>query len=261
VEDRLIADLTERIRASGASRQVLVKRVADALRAEIASGKLQPGSRLASEVTLAQRLEISRPTLREAVRILAREGLLNIKHGIGTFVADEHRLIWSRLDAIRSFTDLIRSVGGAPGDSDLRVTCAPADADTAATLGIAPETPVAKIERVRLIDGTPLAIANEYVLLPNPKQDFAKIKTFAGGSLYNFLRERCGFTLARSTVAIAAVGADAARAKLLKVRRGTPLLLLREPHFDVNGRPVLLTLNWHNSALVQFTRTRAGLPI
>lgn len=260
MEEGLIADLTERIRRSGASREVLVKRVANALRAEIASGRLKPGSRLINELALSQSLEISRPTLREAVRILAREGLLNIKHGIGTFVADEHRLVWGRLDSIRSFTDLIRSVGGRPGDSHLTVSCVPAAADIAEGLDIPPHTLVAKIDRVRLIDGAPLAVANEYVLLPKGQKDFDRIRAFKGGSLYNFVRERCGMTLSRSTVTIAALPADAARAKLLNVRRGTPLLLLREPHFDVNGRPVLLTLNWHNSSLVQFSLARAGLP-
>ena len=66
-------------------------------------------------------------------------------------------------------------------------------------------------------------------------------------------------TLARSNVVIAAVRADAERARLLKVRPGTPLLLLREPHYDPAGKPVLFTVNYHNSNLVQFTLTRAGL--
>ena len=149
---------------------MLVKRVADALREQIASGKLKPGARLISEVALAQKLEISRPTLREAIRILGREGLLNIKHGVGTFVADEHRLIWGRLDAMRSFTDLIRSVGGVPGDSHLRIALVPAPNDAAEALDIAPQTPVGLVTRVRLIDGTPLAIANEYVLLPSRRR-------------------------------------------------------------------------------------------
>jgi GntR family transcriptional regulator len=259
VERHLIADLTEKIRSAGSPREILVKRVADALRGQIASGQLKPGARLISEVALARSLEISRPTLREAMRILAREGLLVIKHGVGAFVADEQRLIWGRLDSMRSFTDLIRSVGGAPGDSHLKIELAPAPEDVAEALDIPPRTPVGLVTRVRLIDGAPLAIANEYVLLIKPEEDFARLKTFRGGSLYNFLRDRCGVTLARSSVVIAAVPADAQRAKLLKVPRRTPLLLLREPHYDLSGRPVLFAVNYHNSGLVQFTLTRAGL--
>src|SRR5258708_40134567 len=92
-------------------REALARRVADALRAEIASGRLKPGIRLSNEVALAKALDISRPTLREAIRVLGREGLLRIKHGIGTFVAEEPRVVWGRLASIRSMTALIRSVG------------------------------------------------------------------------------------------------------------------------------------------------------
>lgn len=259
MESNLIANLIGKIRGAGAPREVLVKRVADALREQITSGRLKPGARLISEVSLAQKLEISRPTLREAMRILAREGLIDIKHGVGAFVVDEQRLIWSRLDSIRSFSELIRSVGGAPGDRGLTLQRAPALDDVAEALEMAPQTPVCLIKRVRLIDGAPLAVAHEYIPLVGQTEDFARLEAFVGGSLYTFLRERCGLTLARSNVIIAAVRADAERARLLEVRRGTPLLLLRESHYDPAGKPVLFTVNHHNSDLVQFTLTRAGL--
>jgi GntR family transcriptional regulator len=193
------------------------------------------------------------------MRILAREGLLDIRHGVGAFVADERRLVWSRLDTMRSFTDLIRSLGGEPGDSHLKIERILAPDDVGEALDIPARTPVGLIKRVRLINGAPLSIANEYVLLAKGDEDFARLKSFPGGSLYSFLRDRCGVTLTRSSVVIAAVPADAARAKLLKVRRGTPLLLLREPHYDLAGKPVLFAVNYHNSDLVQFTLTRAGL--
>ena len=58
MDRRLIANLIGKIRGAGASREVLVKRVADALREQITSGQLKPGARLISEVALAQSLEI-----------------------------------------------------------------------------------------------------------------------------------------------------------------------------------------------------------
>jgi DNA-binding GntR family transcriptional regulator len=266
LEPNLIANLIGKIRGAGASREVLVKRVADALREQITSRQLSPGARLISEVALAQRLEISRPTLREAMRILAREGFIDIKHGVGAFVADEQRLIWSRLDSIRSLTDLIRSVGGKPEDRRVTVQRTAAPKDVAEAIEIAPQTPVCLIKRVRLIDGAPLAVANEYIPLAGQTEDFGRLKAFAGGSLFKFLGERCGVMLARSNVVIAAVRADE-RARLLEVRAGTPVLLLRETHFllgethcDLAGKPVLFTVNHHNSNLVQFILTRAGLP-
>ena len=96
---------------------------------------------------------------------------------------------------MRSMTDLIRSVGGVPGDRDISVEMVPATEDVARSLGIAAGTPVGLVERVRLIDERPLAIASEYVALDAIAGGFAKLKRFRGGSLYNFLRTRCGVAL------------------------------------------------------------------
>ena len=137
LETDLITGLSERIRRYDAPREDLARRVARAIRDEIASGRLKPGTQLVNEVALAQGLSISRPTLREAIRILGREGLLRIKHGVGTFVAEERHLIWGRLDSMRSMTDLIRSVGGEPGDRNLSVSMVPADSEVAGALDLA----------------------------------------------------------------------------------------------------------------------------
>jgi DNA-binding GntR family transcriptional regulator len=257
MEESLISDLSMRIRQA-APRAALARRVADALRAEIAAGRLKPGARLANEVALAKALDISRPTLREAIRVLGRDGLLRIRHGIGTFVAEEPRLIWGRLDSMRSMTDLIRSVGGTPGDRDLAVEMVPAPVEVAAALKLAAETPVGLVERIRLIDERPLAVAYEYASLEVIAGGFARLRRFRGGSLYNFLRTRGAVTLAHSSLVMAAITADRGKARQLQLKPGTPLLLLRETHMDGAGRPVLYTVNYHNSEIVEFTLARAG---
>lgn len=66
-------------------------RIADTLRAEIQSGKLQPGDRLPAETTLLERFNVSLPTLRQAIGILRAEGLIESRHGVGTFVKDGRR--------------------------------------------------------------------------------------------------------------------------------------------------------------------------
>jgi GntR family transcriptional repressor for pyruvate dehydrogenase complex len=50
--------------------------------------KLAPGDRLPPERQLAELLEVSRPSLREALHILQAQGLVQIKHGQGTFVQE-----------------------------------------------------------------------------------------------------------------------------------------------------------------------------
>jgi len=67
-------------------RRSLAHDAAEHLRKLIASGALSPGDKLPSERALASRLGVSRPTLREAVRGLVIMGLLETRHGAGTFV-------------------------------------------------------------------------------------------------------------------------------------------------------------------------------
>ena len=55
-------------------------------RAHRRPGALQPGDKLPPERALATRLGVSRPTLREAVRGLVIMGMLETRHGAGTFV-------------------------------------------------------------------------------------------------------------------------------------------------------------------------------
>ncbi len=68
-------------------RRSLSRDAAEHLKQVILDGSLAPGERLPPERELATRLGVSRPTLREAVSALVIMGLLESRHGAGTFVA------------------------------------------------------------------------------------------------------------------------------------------------------------------------------
>lgn len=62
------------------------KRISDIILAE---KRYSPGERIPSEYEIAQELGVSRLTVREAIKILTANGILYIKRGVGTFVAEE----------------------------------------------------------------------------------------------------------------------------------------------------------------------------
>lgn len=74
------------VAGSGAAPDLAYGRVAETIRARIRSGRYQPGSRLPGELTLADELSVSRPTVREALTRLGREGLLRSEPKRGWFV-------------------------------------------------------------------------------------------------------------------------------------------------------------------------------
>ncbi|MDB5536516.1 MAG: transcriptional regulator [Devosia sp.] len=254
-------NLSEKIWAASGRREDLVARVANALREQILSGQLVPGAKLVPEAELAKHLGISRPSLREAIRILAREGLILVKHGVGTFVSKDTKPMLGSLELMRSMTDLIRAAGGEPSYRDLVITQIEPSTSTAGELEIDADAQVGLISRVRLIDDTPFVVAKEYVVLDDYRRNFEALSKFEGGSLYAFLRQDFGVTVSHSKARISAVAADGHMAQVLGLRKGAPLLLMHEIHYGFDGKPVLLAINYHNTEVVEFTSMRSGAPV
>ncbi|QEU94646.1 GntR family transcriptional regulator [Streptomyces kanamyceticus] len=67
----------------------LYQQVASAIREAILSGEFEPGAPLPSEAQLIERYQVSRPTVRNAVAALRAEGLVNVRHGKGSFVRSD----------------------------------------------------------------------------------------------------------------------------------------------------------------------------
>lgn len=67
-------------------------RIADQLTDMIANHRFLPGDKLPNEIELADELQVSRTTLREALRILITRGLVEVRRGVGTFVTQSKRI-------------------------------------------------------------------------------------------------------------------------------------------------------------------------
>jgi GntR family transcriptional regulator len=244
---------------NGVPRENLTTRVANAIREQVQSGKLQRGVRLRGEVEFAKELGVSRQTLREATCLLTREGLLTIRHGAGTFVAEITCYLSSPLDTMHSMSALIRETGSEARVDSLRIRHLPATAKIATVMHIPEGSPVAEILRRRLIGSTPLAVAYDYIaLLEDADCKLPLIKTFDGGSIYEFMTTRFQRQLLSSEATVTAASAGKRHAELLHVKVGFPLLLMREIHFEEQHRRGLYSVIYHNSLLVQFTLTRPG---
>lgn len=253
-----VTDLTTRFEADGPRREDLVARVCGALRFQIGEGKVAPGARLPSEADLSKALRVSRPTLREATRILAQEGLIDIRHGVGTFVAARTPHLTNALDSMLSLSASIRAAGGEPNVRSLTIEQVAAPREVREALDLPPKSEVVRISRVRLMDDRPLGFALEYLPLGAPIT-LAALQRFNGSSLYAFLINILDLKLLRSEMAVTAVTANARQSRLLGVKAGAPLLLMRELHYGKADRRILYSVNYHNSAVVDLTLVRAGV--
>ncbi|MGH3318850.1 MAG: GntR family transcriptional regulator [Streptosporangiaceae bacterium] len=80
------------MRADVSARAPKYHRVADELRRGIQGGVYSPGDRLPAETELVDRFRASLPTIRQAMGVLRAEGLIESRHGVGTFVKKTRRL-------------------------------------------------------------------------------------------------------------------------------------------------------------------------
>jgi len=257
MEALLVDKVCARIWSAGPRTEDLAQRVAGALRDQIETGELPVGTKLMPEAHLAAALRVSRPTLREAIRMLSQARLLHVRHGVGTFVTEPPRPVQFLLEHIRSMTDIIERSGGRPSIRDLKIDFVEPPIEVKVALAV--RSKVGRISRVRLSDDRAFGVATEYVALPRGLADFRELQGYAEGSLYGFLKTRLGREVSLSETTISAVCADAEVSRILKVKPGSPLLLMRETHYDEQRKPFLFSINLHNTEVAAFTTVRSKL--
>ena len=72
---------------SNIKNQALTERIEERLFQYILDEKLPVGTKLPNEYQLANQFDVSRGTIREAVKLLVSRGILNVKHGSGTYIS------------------------------------------------------------------------------------------------------------------------------------------------------------------------------
>jgi GntR family transcriptional regulator len=199
----------------------------------IAEGALEVEQALPAERDLADGFGVSRVTVRKALQELVDEGLLQQRARAGTFVSRGLHVVQA-LSALTGFTEDMRSRGLEPSSRWLKRSVAVATPDEAMALALQPGESVARLHRVRLVDGTPIAIEHATIaarLLPDPES--------VRGSLYERLRA-LGHGPHRALQRLSAIVLNAEQARILEVAPGTPALSIERRSFLEDGRPLEL---------------------
>lgn len=214
----------------------------------IESGQLSPGTRLENEITLADQLGLSRPTMRQAIQHLVDQGLLVRKRGVGTQVV--HSRVRRQIELTSLYDDLHRA-RRKPRTKVLSFTTIAAPDAVALALHVPPGTEVIAIERLRYADDEPLAIMHNF--LPIGLMHITA-EQLAHRGLYQLMRE-AGVQMRIADQAIGARKATAAEARLLEESRGAPLLTMTRTAYDPSGRAVEYGSHVYRSALYSFELT------
>lgn len=205
--------------------------VATRLQQLIEDGVMPVGSRLENEVELAERLGVSRPTMRRAIAYLVERGMLVRRRGIGTQIV--HPKVRRPVELTSLYDDLVKS-GQSPRTEVRVLEVRRAPDHVADALGRPEGLDITWIERLRHAGGEPLAIMHNAVpldVLPLAADDLAE------RGLYELLRA-AGHVPRMASQTVGAKVATAAEARLLGDPRGAPMLTMTRTAWDATGRAV-----------------------
>jgi len=192
-----------------------------------------------TERDLASRWQTSRTTVRQAISELAVEGRLVRRQGSGTYVA-EPKITWPLY--LASFSEQVRASGFTPSSQVLSAQRAPATVEIAGRLGIAPRSPVYKIERLRLADSWPIAVETSWLSAERFPGLTRLIRT--QGSLHEILAQHYATRLQTGEESIETAPATPREAGPLRVDVGTPMLVVSRQNFDGHGAAVEVGVTW-----------------
>lgn len=227
--DQLVTYLRDAARLDADSPTALYQRLEGAFRGAIREALIPPGAAIPGERDLAQRLNLSRVTVRKAIKALVDDRLLVQRPGARTSVADR---VEKPAGQFTSFSQDMLARGHQPGAVWLgreRGVALPAEA---MALGLSPGAEVCRLNRLRTADAEPMAVELSVVpaeFLPDPD--------LVTTSLYEAL-EALGHEPVRALQRLRSAVAGTEEARLLGLSRGAPVLEIERRCFLAGGRAV-----------------------
>jgi len=205
------------------------------LRQRIEQGELKPGGQVPSESELCGAFDVSRTVVRQALKDLTYEGLVVRKKGKGTFVP-ERKISESLVQRLTGFHQDMVERGLTPTTTILKQSVIPASEKVGGYLNLPPDTPVVELERLRFVQDEPIVLVTTFLPLSLcPEVAHADLSR---QSLYAYLEREYGLVIARGRRVIEAVVASDYEAQLLRVLKGSPLILLDSVSYLGDGTPI-----------------------
>lgn len=218
----------------------LHSQIEEMLRKLITRSEYKKGKSLPKEVELANRLGVSRNTIRQATNKLENEGLITRKKGVGTFVTPH--LLSTQLNEWHSFTMEMMSKG-LPFENLEVTTCrVSATEKLARFFRIKKNTSILQLNRLRAVEGVPTVYFESCF---HPRIGITENEDFSR-PLYQLLEEKFGVVAVRSNEHIRAQLAGQ-MAKKLALHSSDPILVRERFVYDPGDRPIEYNIGFYRA--------------
>ena len=212
------------------------QRIQGTILQKIESGGLQPGDVVPSERELAKLHHVSLMTARHALASMEREGVVERRRGVGTFVSAPK----IHFNKLMSYTEQMASRNLTAGSQVLFAKILDNEQEATARLSLPPKSSIIKIERLRHAAGEPFAL--EICHLSAAQFPGFLETPLSKESLFALLKQHYKVELGYADEEVDATAADPRTAELLEVPRREPLLRIRQVIYSNKGTVILYVL-------------------
>jgi len=226
------------------------RHIFEQLAEEMRNGTRPADTKLPSETELMAQFDASRGTVRKALDVLQENGYVRKHHGKGVFVLKRDQIEF-QFNGIVSFSEVYASMLG----HSIQTTVAafeemPAPAWLAERMGLAANTPVYRIERVRRFDGENVILDINYFvkeLVPGLNE------TIASTSIYRYIEQELGLQISYAKRKIAAEDVTSLDRERLDLHEYEYVIVITNDTFLYEGRQFEYTESRHRLDKFQFS--------
>lgn len=212
----------------------LYYQLAERLREQMQAGELQAGDQLPSERELSESMGVSRMTARQALAYLIRAGLLVVKPGIGTFVA-EPKLAYDVLHLL-GFSEGTARQGSLVTSTVLEQAIVTPPARVVEALQLDQAASTIKIVRLRQANLVPLLLETSFI--PAKLCSGLECADLAANSLYALLEQTYSIRLAQARQTFEATIANAYEQQLFNLPVNAAMILAEGVAYSDRQQPV-----------------------
>lgn len=225
---------------------MIYKSIADRLRIRLNSADYSIGSQLPSEVRLADEFGVSRMTIRKAVDLLLGWGLVERRHGSGTYVVKKD--VHHETTNLTGFIEVMRNQGKEVITEVLEFVVMAAPPAIASLLRININERIYYSRRVRFVEGKPLMVEDSYM----PLKLFSNLSVaHLEGSKFSYIENECHIKVSGNYESLTPVLADKNMAKLLYIKELTPILRITSLSYSDSGEFVNYSVMFRNTSEYQ----------
>lgn len=221
---------------------MVYKEIVNLLKNTISSPTYNIGDILPSEKELAESCNVSRNTMRKALKVLEEEGLIERRHGSGTYLRNKHfQAFVTHLD---SFTEIARSEGKKPTSLVLRFELQAASQEIATRLQLITGEPVYYSKRLRHIDNVPMQVEETWLSVNRfPDLTVNHMKK----SKFSYIEDECQVIIQGCYESFQPMLPSPEIAKMLHISTRDPIIKMETQSIDENNNPIDYSILYTNA--------------